>query len=194
MHYYFQGKLITVTEQMLIEIAKEGRPEALEEIYQSNHSRVFHLALRYVHFPEDAEDIVQETFLKVFYGIHTFDINLGAGLSAWINRICIHCAIDHLRVRKRRGGELTSLDALPQDPPSSSPSPEQITIEQRVSHRVQNAVDNLSPRQQMIFAMRYREHMNIRQIAVRLECSEGNVRSQLFRSATKLRNVFRTDS
>ena len=183
-----------MTEQMLIKIAKEGCPDAFEQIYLRNHSRIFHLALRYVHFPEDAEDIVQETFLKAFDGINTFDINFGAGLSAWINRICIHCAIDHLRVRKRRGGELTSLDALPQDPPSSYPSPEQITIERSVSHRVQNAVDNLSPRQQIIFSMRYREHLDIRQIAVRLECSEGNIRGHLFRSATKLRNVIRTDS
>jgi len=183
-----------MTEQMLIELAKEGRPDALEQIYLRNHSRIFHLALRYVRSPEDAEDIAQETFLKAFDGINTFDINLGAGFPAWINRICIHCAIDHLRVRKRRGGEMTSLDALPQDPPSSSPSPEEITIERRVSNRVQDAVDNLSPRQQVIFSMRYREHLDIRQIAVRLECSEGNIRAHLFRSATKLRNVFRTDS
>ena len=183
-----------MTEQMLIEIAKEGRPEALEQIYLRNHSRVFHLALRYVHFREDAEDIVQETFLKAFDGIHTFDLNIGAGLAAWINQICIHCAIDYLRVRKRRGGELTSLDALPQDPPSPYPSPEQVTIERCVSRRVQNAVDNLTPRQQIIFSMRYREHLNIRQIAVRLECSESNIRAQLFRSTAKLRNVFRTDS
>jgi len=183
-----------MTEQMLVELAKKRRPEALEQIYQRNHTRIFHLALRYVRSPEDAEDIVQDTFIKAFDGIDTFDLNLGSGFSAWINRICIHCAIDHLRIRKRRGGDLTSLDALPQDPPSADPSPEQITIDRHVSHRVQDAVENLSPRQQIIFSLRYREHLNIRQIAVRLDCSEGNIRAHLFRSASKLKDVFRVDS
>jgi len=182
-----------MTEQMAIETAKQGCPKALEHIYLSNRSRVFNLARRYVPFREDAEDIVQETFLKAFNGIRAFNADVGGGFAPWINRICVHCAIDHLRSRNRHGGKLASLDALPQDPPSSDPSPEDIAVEQGVSRRIQSAVDNLPPRQQVIFTLRYREHMDIRQIAVRLDCTPGNVRAQLFRSTSKLRGFLRTE-
>lgn len=180
-----------MTEQMLVATAKEGCPRALEQIYLRNHNRIFHLALRYVRSREDAEDVAQDTFLKAFDRIRTFEADFGAGFEAWINRICIHCAIDYLRARKRHGQALTSLDALPQDPPSPTPSPEQITLDQGVSHLVQSAVTKLPSRQQVIFSLRYREHLKIRQIAVRLDCSEGNVRSHLFRTTVRLRRAFR---
>jgi len=183
-----------MTEQKMVELAKEGRPEAMEQIYLRNRDRIFRLALRYIRSSEDAEDIVQDTFIKAFTGINTFDLNMGSGLPAWLNQICVHCAIDHLRVRKRRGGGMTSLDALPQDPPSVGPSPEQITIDRRISNRVHDAVYNLSPRQQVVFSLRFREHLDIRQIALRLDCSEGNIRAHLSRSASKLKNVFQSNS
>ena len=88
---------------------------------------------------------------------------------------------------------MASLDALPQEPPSSDPSPEDIAIERGDSRRLENAVENLPPRQQVIFTLRYREHLDIRQIAVRLDCTPGNVRAQLFRSTSKLRGFLRTE-
>lgn len=166
----------------------ENPAGALEELFLHHRDRVFRLALRYVRFPQDAEDVVQETFLKAFSALATFDPSLGSGLNAWLNQICVNCAIDHLRSRRRRSQ--MSLDALPQEPASSAPSPEDIVIERRVSRGVHDAAGVLSPRQRVIFALRYREHMEIRQIAVRLECSEGNIRAHLFRSASKLRNHF----
>jgi RNA polymerase sigma-70 factor (ECF subfamily) len=183
-----------MTEQLLIDAAKKGCPKALDQLYLNHHSRIFNLALRYVCSREDAEDVVQETFLKAFGRIRSYEAEYGAGFAAWINRICIHCAIDFLRARKRQRRASTSLDALPQDPPSPLPNPEQISIEQGVSRLVQNAVTDLPARQQIIFTMRYREYMKIRQIAVRLECSEGNIRSHLFRTTARLRRAFRASA
>jgi len=178
-----------MTELELIEIAKRGNPAALERLFQMHSGRVFQLALRYVGFREDAEDVVQETFLKIVNGIQTFDADLGANFSAWINRICIHCALDYLRAGKRNGRRLTSLETLFQDPPSTSPSPEQIAVARGVSVQVENAVVCLPPRQRSIYFLRYREHLKIRQIALRLECSESNIRAQLFRTKTRLRRM-----
>ncbi|MCX6559236.1 MAG: RNA polymerase sigma factor [Candidatus Aminicenantes bacterium] len=183
-----------MTEQMMVELAKEGRSDALEQIYLQNRDRIFRLALRYLRSPEDAEDVVQETFIKAFDAISGFDLNLGSGLPAWINQICVHCAIDHLRVRKRRWGRTTSLDAMPQDPPSSNPSPEQVAIGRGIRRRVQDAVGILSPRQRAIFSLRYVDQLDIRQIADQLDCSEGNVRAHLFRSASKLKGLFLSES
>lgn len=169
-----------MTEGMALELARAGRPEAYGFLYEQNFDRIFRLARRYVRSPEDAEDVAQDTFIKVFDAMSTYNPGLGSGFQAWINRICINCSIDFLRSKKRRAGiGQVSLQALPQEPPSAAPSPEQIVI------------DRLSPRQQIIFTMRYRDQLDIRQIALRLDCSEGNIRAHLFRSTHKLKNHFR---
>jgi RNA polymerase sigma-70 factor, ECF subfamily len=180
-----------MTEGMALELARAGRPEAYGFLYQQNFERISRLARRYVRSPEDAEDVAQDTFIKAFDAMGTYNPGLGSGFQAWINRICVNCAIDFLRSKKRRTGVgQVSIEALPQDPPSSAPSPEQIVIDRRTSSRVHDAVDHLSPRQQVIFSMRYRDQMDIRQIALRLDCSEGNIRAHLFRTTHKLKNHF----
>jgi RNA polymerase sigma-70 factor (ECF subfamily) len=181
-----------MTEGMALELARAGRPEAYGVLYEQNFDRIFRLARRYVRSPEDAEDVAQDTFIKVFDAMSTYNPGLGSGFQAWINRICINCSIDFLRSKKRRAGiGQVSLQALPQEPPSAAPSPEQIVINRRTSSRIHDAVDRLSPRQQIIFTMRYRDQLDIRQIALRLDCSEGNIRAHLFRSTHKLKNHFR---
>jgi RNA polymerase sigma-70 factor (ECF subfamily) len=181
-----------MTEGMALELARAGRPEAYGFLYEQNFDRIFRLARRYVRSPEDAEDVAQDTFIKVFDAMSTYNPGLGSGFQAWINRICINCSIDFLRSKKRRAGiGQVSLQALPQEPPSAAPSPEQIVINRRTSSRIHDAVDRLSPRQQIIFTMRYRDQLDIRQIALRLDCSEGNIRAHLFRSTHKLKNHFR---
>jgi len=181
-----------MTEGMALELARAGRPEAYGFLYQQNFGRISRLARRYVRSPEDAEDVAQDTFIKAFDAMGTYNPGLGSGFQAWINRICINCAIDFLRCKKRRTGVgQVSIEALPQDPPSAAPSPEQIVIDRRTSSRVHDAVDYLSPRQQIIFTMRYQDQMDIRQIALRLDCSEGNIRAHLFRTTHKLKSHFR---
>ncbi len=179
-----------MTEKTLIESAQDGNTAALEALFLRHSARLLHLALRYVHSREDAEDVVQDTFLKLYDGIRTFDVDLSAGFPAWINRICIHCALDHLRSRKRRNQRLTSLDAMVQEPPSSFPTPEQLAVQRGVRLQVENAVVGLSPHQKIIYSLRYRDHLKIRQIAGRLDCSEGNVRAHLFRTKSQLRRMF----
>ena len=181
-----------MTEGMALELARAGRPEAYGFLYQQNFGRISRLARRYVRSPEDAEDVAQDTFIKAFDAMGTYNPGLGSGFQAWINRICINCAIDFLRCRKRRTGVgQVSIEALPQEPPSAAPSPEQIVIDRRTSSRVHDAVDRLSPRQQIIFTMRYQDQMDIRQIALRLDCTEGNIRAHLFRTTHKLKSHFR---
>jgi RNA polymerase sigma-70 factor (ECF subfamily) len=180
-----------MTEGMALELARAGRPEAYGFLYQQNFERISRLARRYVRSPEDAEDVAQDTFIKAFDAMGTYNPGLGSGFQAWINRICVNCAIDFLRSKKRRTGVgQVSLEALPQDPPSAAPSPEQIVIDRRTSSRVHDAVDRLSPRQQVIFSMRYQDQLDIRQIALRLDCSEGNIRAHLFRTTHKLKSHF----
>jgi len=184
------GDISAVTDKDLIVIAKDGDPVALERLFQRHSARIFRLAFQYVCSYEDAEDVVQETFLKVYAGIRSYDVNLSGGFPAWINRICIRSAIDFLRVRNRHVRRMTSLEALPQDPPSPCPTPEQIAVDRGLLRQVEKAAVGLPARQRSLFFLRYQEQMKIRQIAGRLECNESNIRAQLFRTRTRLRHMF----
>lgn len=178
-------------EDKTIVLAQQGDERAFRDLYQKHYGRIFRLALRYMRSLEDAEDVAQETFIKAYAGLGSFDASLSAGFSAWLNRICVNCAIDHRRKAKRMSGNgLIALDDLPHEPASPGPSPEEKAISASALSSLAELVDNLSPRQQVIFALRYRQHMDIKQIAGHLDCSEGNVRLHLFRSTLKLRNYF----
>jgi RNA polymerase sigma-70 factor (ECF subfamily) len=180
-----------MNEAHAVVLAQGGDEKAFRELYERHYGRVFRLALRYMRSPEDAEDVAQETFIKAYAGLNTFDANLGAGFSAWLNRICVNCAIDHRRKAKRMaGGGLIALDDLHREPVSPGPSPEDKAVSADALSNLAELVNTLSPRQRIIFALRYRQHMDIKQIAGHLDCSEGNVRLHLFRSTLKLRHHY----
>jgi len=180
-----------MTEEDAVSLAQRGDEKGFRALYERHFGRIFRLALRYMRSPEDAEDVAQETFIKAYSGLDSFDIAFGAGFSAWLNRICVNCAIDHCRKARRLAGKgLVALDDLPHEPASPGPSPEDKAISADALSTLGEMVDNLSPRQRVIFALRYGQHLDIKQIAGRLECSEGNVRLHLFRSTLKLRHCY----
>ena len=180
----------SVEEKTVIR-AQQGEEGAFRELYEKLYGRIFRLAFRYMRTVEDAEDVAQETFIKAYAGLRSFDPSLSAGFPAWLNRICVNCAIDHQRKARRTGRYgAVALEDLHHEPASPGPSPEETAISARALSDLENMADNLSPRQQIIFGLRYRHHLDIKQIAGRLECSEGNVRLHLFRSTHKLRNCY----
>jgi len=178
-------------EEKTIILAQQGDEGAFRALYEKHYGRIFRLALRYMRTLEDAEDVAQETFIKAYAGLRSFDTSLSAGFSAWLNRICVNCAIDHRRKAKRMSGNgLIALGDLSCEPASPDPSPEEMAISASTMSNLTNMMNSLSPRQQIIFTLRYRRHMGISQIAGYLDCSEGNIRLHLFRLTLKLRNRF----
>lgn len=177
-----------MTDETTIHLAKEGQPEAFRTLFDRNRESVYGLALRYVRSPQDAEDVMQETFIKAFKGIRRFDFKVGSSFAAWLGTICVHCAIEHLRRTRRRREEVhMSLSDLPQEPASTDPSPERAAIARRSLSDVERAYRQLSPSQQVIFDLRHRQHLDIKEIAARMDCSESNIKTQLGRSVAKLR-------
>jgi RNA polymerase sigma factor (sigma-70 family) len=79
------------------------------DIFEAHKDAVFRLALRYVSSAEDAEDIAQEVFVSVYFGLENFDQR--SKLSTWIYRITVNKCLDHLKARKRkkRWGRVISL-------------------------------------------------------------------------------------
>ncbi|MDH4197377.1 MAG: sigma-70 family RNA polymerase sigma factor [Candidatus Aminicenantes bacterium] len=177
-------------DDVTVVLAKEGNRDAFHRLYEEHRERVFRTAYRYSGRREDAEDIMQETFIKAFSRLRTFDFRVSPNFSSWLLSICINTALDSLRRReRRRDAKHVSLADLPAEIPAGDPGPEETAAHRLAVERVRETLRILSPQQRAMFDMRYTEHMDIKDIAGDLGCSESNVKTQLFRALGKLRKT-----
>jgi RNA polymerase sigma-70 factor (ECF subfamily) len=176
-------------DRAVILLAKEGDESAFRELYENNYEMIYRLAYRYSKSQQDAEDIMQEAFIKAFKGISKFDFGVSTNFSAWIYQIGVRCSLDYLRKRKRRKADRTeSLSSIRSEPEARDPSPEKSAVANQAIQRVKNALNLLSPKQRIIFDMMHFQQRPMKEISVRLGCSPGTVKKQLQRAVSRLRN------
>jgi len=181
-----------VSENATIQEAQEGSREAFRRLYESHRERIYRLAYRYTRSAEDAEDILQETFIRAFKGLKSFKAGADdSGFSAWIGTIGLHCAVAHLRrMKSRKRWGTVSLNDLAKEPEASDPAPEMTAAAAQALALVLAARNGLPPRQRIVFDLRYSQHLDIKEIAARMDCGESNVKTQLARAVGKLRKQF----
>jgi RNA polymerase sigma-70 factor (ECF subfamily) len=179
----------SMTDKWVILLAKQGNESAFRELYESNYEMIYRLAYWHSKSQEDAEDIMQETFIKAFKDIDKFNFDIGSNFSAWIYQIGFHCSMDYLRKRKKRKADQTeSLTDIPNEPEALDSSPEKFAIANQIIYQVKNALNLLSPEQRIIFDLRHLQHQPVKEISDRLQCSQSTVKKQLQRAILKLRN------
>lgn len=179
-----------INEEQTILLAKEGSIDAFYQLYQNHWERIWRIALRNTRSRDDAEDIMQDTFIHAFKKIHTYKFHLSSSFISWLNTICLNRTIDFLRRKKsKHSNKHLSLHNLVTEPMSSNPSPHQIVEEKEAGKKIKECLQILSPRQRIIFDMRFNQHMDVREIAECLRCSTSNVKTQIFRSLRKLRKI-----
>jgi RNA polymerase sigma-70 factor (ECF subfamily) len=177
-----------MNSEMTILLAKEGNESAFRNLYEGNYEMIYRLAYRYTKSPQDAEDVMQETFIKAFKNIRSFDLNINTNFSSWIYQIGVRCSIEHLRRRKSRKLDLTdSLSAFYSEPEAKDTSPEESAIAACAIAQLKKAVQALSPKQRVIFDLRHMQHLAIKEIAAHVQCSESTVKKHLNRAVSKLR-------
>lgn len=177
-------------ENTVIHRAREGDHGAFHQLYRTHSERIYRLAWRYTRSQTDAEDVMQETFVKAFRQIHRFNGDNPAAFTSWLGRICVNCSIDFLRKQKRRhSGDTVSLDDLTTDPVDGGRSPEQTAAREEFVRQVAEAAGKLSAKQRVVFDLRYSQHHTIAEIAGLLGCSENAVKTHLSRSVKKLRSL-----
>ena len=180
---------MNTNDKWVILMAKEGNESAYRELYENYYEMIYRLAYRYSRSQQDAEDIMQETFIKAFKGIKKFDFSISANFSAWIYQIGTHCSLDYLRKRKKRKTDQTdSLTDIHGELEVQDSSPEKAAIANQTISQVKNALHILSPKQRVIFDLRHLQHMTIKEISERLQCHKSTVLKQLQRAVSKLRN------
>ncbi len=171
-------------------MAKDGNPDAFHKLYKEHGARIFRIAYRHTGSRSDAEDIMQETFIKAFKHIHAFRANPKNRFSSWLNTICINFTLDHLRKQKRtHRHDQVSLSDILQGIRSRNHSPEDEAASKQMGRHINHALSALPPKQHLIFEMRYNQHMDIKDIAQTLRCSQSNVKTQISRALKKLRKT-----
>ena len=179
-------------EMDLIRTAREGDGDAFRALFDAHQGRVFGLAYKYLRNRADAEDVLQETLVRAYRALGSFDPEKSADLAVWINRICVNCSIDALRRARRRSAQALEgevLNALPSDAPEDDP--ERTARGRETRERIEQALNRLSPRQRMIFTLRHDMGYSIREIAWTVESTEGSVKKHLFRAVEALKKRLR---
>jgi RNA polymerase sigma-70 factor (ECF subfamily) len=163
-----------------------GDREALEPLMERHYQRLYRIALAYLRRPDDALDVVQETFVKAY--THAARWDGAAEVAPWLTRIAVNQAIDIYRRGRRRLGKEEALDdAAPQALAVGDPSPERRVLGQEIGERVDSALRILPERQRAIFVLRHYEELSLQEIAQALDMSLGTVKSSLHRALARLR-------
>ena len=181
---------------LLFSRARSGEEEAFAEIVTAYENFVYRIAIGITGQKEDAEDVTQETFLRLWQILDEF-VWIDQP-DAYIARMAKNAAIDLVRRRNRRQtqpfvGEDGEADAfawdLPDDDPDNAPDAAVLSGERQ--RELENAIAQLKKPHREILRMRVDEGMDYAEIAKRLEISEGTVRSRLARARTALRKILR---
>jgi RNA polymerase sigma-70 factor (ECF subfamily) len=176
-------------EENWVALARSGDRGAMHELYERHRSRIFGLAYRYVKDVPDAEDILQDTFIKAFQSLKKCQLDESSYFSTWLYRIAINCAMDHFRRRSRReGDDGWQRDFLAADENAAVLSPEREFQRQETQVRVEKMLERLSPRKRMIVVLRHYQQLKIHEIAAVLGCSQGSVKKQLFMALAQLKS------
>jgi RNA polymerase sigma-70 factor (ECF subfamily) len=171
--------------------ARSGDEGAFRALVERHSRALFRLAYRMTGNEEDAEDVVQEAFLKAFKRLDQFEDR--ANFGSWLYRIAANCAYDALRSRARReeqapatgDGEEDEVDSLA----TEEPAPDRLVFSTQIQGRVRAAMARLSERERAAFVLRHFEQMSTREIGDALGLDEGAAKHSVFRAVRKLREA-----
>jgi RNA polymerase sigma-70 factor, ECF subfamily len=184
--------MIPADSELIVQ-AQRGSMNAFEELVQRYDKRVFTIAAGYVRSADDAKDIYQEVFLRVYKGLSKFELR--SEFSTWLYRIVTNVCLSHRANGKRHVH--TSLDELSgeedgqayalKDTIAGIDAADQHTHDAEISERVQQAMRALSPKQRMVFTLKHYEGYKLKEIAGMLKCTEGTVKKYLFEATARIR-------
>ena len=181
------------TEEIeLIQQAKAGNIAAFEQLVHKHDKQVFSIPARYVNNAEDAKDIYQDVFIRVYRGLAHFKMQ--SEFTTWLHRITVNVCLTH-RSKKKRYTHV-SIDA---DPDGNEMEPhtaelkshdgttDQHSVDAEIREHVQLALDALSPKQRLVFTLKHYDGYKLREIAGMMKCTEGTVKRYLFLATQQLR-------
>lgn len=154
------------------------------------HSRMlFRLAFRMTGNEADADDVVQDAFLRGFQKLGTFEAR--ANFGTWIYRIAVHCALDKLQSRRRELARQVSEENDPEQDavqvPDLAPGPERLTLAAEIGALGEQAMQALTAMERTAFVLRHMEERNTDEIAAALNVAPNTAKQTVYRAVQKMR-------
>ena len=187
--------LTELDDQRLIALAQSGQRAAFETLVHRYDRDVLRLILNVLRSPEEARDVYQEAFLKIYRNLHRFRVE--SSFYTWAYRIVTNTCLDHLRRRRSRpedqAPEVIRDDGVAgdffdrQQENRAQGNPERQMLGREIGQQIHAAMRLLSPRERMIFEMKHHQGLKLRVIGEALGTSEETVKNSLFRATRKLR-------
>ena len=177
-------------DKHIVAQARRGDLSAFEELVTRYEKRVYAIALRSSGSPEDAADITQEVFLKVWRSMESFRGD--SGFSTWLFRITMNLCVDHARRRQTPPQTQPLVQGEEDDErpiPDTAPTPEEHLENSELGRELAAALDEVSDEHRRIVLLRDVSGMSYTEIAEVLEISEGTVKSRLSRARIALRKI-----
>lgn len=180
-------------EEALIRAAQAGDHEAFERLVRQYDSSVLRLAMNLLRSEEDAHDVYQEAFLRVYKNLHLFRFDCSFG--TWIYRIVTNLCLDQLRRRKVRREESSLVetesgvrdraDAVRED--RALGDPQRHLLNRQLGERIEAVLGGMTARERMVFELRHYHGMRLRAIGEALGTTEEAAKTCLFRATQKMR-------
>ncbi len=185
------GQASEFDEAGLVTQAQQGGVEAFTELVTRYEGNIYRLARHITQNPEDAEDVLQETFLKAYEHLKDFQGN--SKFYTWLVRIAVNQSL--MKLRKRKSDASVSLDDpydtgeehLTREIAVWDPNPEQTYSREEIRAILQKAVETLPPTFRAVFALRDIEELSTEETAAMLNLSIPAVKSRLLRARLRLR-------
>lgn len=188
-----------MNETEVVQLAQQGNTHAFRQLFDENKRKVYTLAYQYTKNKEDAEDILQETFIKAYNSLNKFKAQDNTNFSSWLYRIGINASIDHLRKNKMKKDNYIDSDQLPSISSDEGLSqPEHAIRIKEIRTKLDLSLNKLPKGQRMVFILRHYQQLSVKEIADTMKCSEGSVKKQLFRAFQMIKkhfkNLFKEDN
>ncbi len=170
--------------------ARTGNMLAFQSLVETHSNDVFRLAYRITGNEHDAEDAVQETFLRTFKKLSTFDGR--AKFGTWLYRVAANSSLDVLRRRRRDRSRHTSLDDAPagrSETVSEDPGQDRLLFSSQVNERLQAALFELSELERTAFTLRHFENFPLAEISRSLGLTTNATKQAVFRAVKKIRRT-----
>jgi len=176
----------------LIKKCKRGEESAFALLLQRYRGPIYNLCLRMVRNPEDARDLAQEVFIKVFSLLDRYDERYA--FSSWIFRIATNHCIDHLRRNRLRFLSLESTTGMDGEEvemqlPDSGPQPDTVLQRKEALERLEEVIGELPPHYRVITLLRHDQQLSYEEIAEILQLPLGTVKARIHRARNQIQQM-----
>lgn len=177
------------SDEELIARFREGNGDGFNELVRRYQQKVYWIARRIVPSHEDADDVVQDVFIRVYEGLK--DFRAESGIYTWIYRITVNVALNAVRARKVK--KLFRLDDIQEQLHDGEESPVERLEHSEYKMAVQRAIERLPAKQKIVFIMRYQDELPYEEIAKILKKSVGGLKANYFHALKKIQESVRRE-